>query len=77
MTDRPNVIQNYEHELNTLLDLYRAHDTVHPDKDECGGVGGCLMMRTEVVQQHQLEDYLHQIAHLDHVRIVLTKEGER
>lgn len=25
--------------------LEREHDVVHPDRDACGGVGGCVMMR--------------------------------
>ena len=72
---RPNIIQNYEAELNTLLDLYRGHSYVHPDRGQCGGVGRCLMMRTEVDQEQELEDYLRQIAHLGHLRIELV-EGE-
>lgn len=28
-------------------DVVRGHDAVHPDRNECGGVGGCLLMRAE------------------------------
>lgn len=37
--------------INLLLgdwtNTVRAHDLIHPDRFECGGVGGCLLMRTE------------------------------
>lgn len=38
--------------------LEREHDAVHPDRDECGGVGGCAMMRRCVDLEHQLVDAL-------------------
>lgn len=67
---RPNIVQNLEAELNTLLDLYQAHDSVHPDKNVCGGVGACLMMRTESEQEDEItETYLRQIAHRYRLRI--------
>ena len=70
---RPNIVQNLEAELNTLLDLYRAHDSVHPDKDVCGGVGGCLMMRTEGEQEQEIKHtYLRRIAQQGHLRIEMT-----
>ena len=47
-TARSNVAVNLTSDLHALADLVRAHDTVHPDRDMCGGVGRCLMMRTEV-----------------------------
>lgn len=28
-------------------DVVRGHDTVHPDRFGCGGVGGCALMRAE------------------------------
>lgn len=72
MSKRPNIVQNYEADLNSLLDLYVAHDHLHPDKNECGGVGRCLMMRTEVQTEQQLEELLHKIAYLGRLRIEVT-----
>ncbi len=79
ITDEPNIVQNLQEELNTLLDLYQAHDSVHPDKDECGGVGRCLMMRTEVDQEREItETYLRQIAQKYRLRIgVLDVQDHR
>jgi len=28
-------------------DVVRGHDAVHPDRNDCGGVGGCALMRAE------------------------------
>ena len=47
-TTRSNIAANLTSDLHALADLVRAHDTLHPDRDLCGGVGRCLMMRTEV-----------------------------
>lgn len=54
-TARYNLIATFELGLNQLLDLTRAHRLVHPDPDQCGGVGTCLMMRTEVGQEQELQ----------------------
>lgn len=52
---RSNLIATFELGLNQLLDLTRGHRLVHPDSDQCGGVGTCLMMRTEVEQEQELQ----------------------
>lgn len=56
------IVLSYEATLETLMDLYQAHDKQHPDKDECGGVGRCLMMRAEVDAEQGLERMLRAIA---------------
>jgi len=50
----PNIVLNFEEELNQYLNLVQAHNAIHPDRDECGGVGKCLMMRTECQQEQEL-----------------------
>jgi len=56
------IVLSYEASLQTLMDLYEAHDKQHPDKDQCGGVGSCLMMRTEVEAEQELERMLRGMA---------------
>lgn len=34
------------------------HDKMHPDRSECGGVGGCPMMASAVDIEHKLIDLL-------------------
>ena len=53
-TVRSNVAANLTIDLHALADLIRAHDTVHPDRDLCGGVGRCLMMRAEASAEEDL-----------------------
>jgi hypothetical protein len=31
-----------------------AHDKQHPDRDQCGGVGGCSMMFAAVGLEHEM-----------------------
>lgn len=28
-------------------DVVRGHDAVHPNRSDCGGMGGCALMRAE------------------------------
>ncbi len=66
LPSRPNIVVNFEHDLNAYLDLVRAHALVHPDRDKCGGVGRCLMMRTETQAEQEIVDiYLRSIAVAD------------
>lgn len=72
----PNIVANLTDELNQYLDLARGHAAVHPDRNQCGGVGGCLMLRTEVDQLHEIEDtYLAGIAAAGY-RLVITVQPE-
>ena len=34
------------------------HDRMHPDRSQCGGVGGCPMMREAVDFEHRMIDEL-------------------
>ena len=38
--------------------IENAHDREHPDRGECGGVGGCTMMRAAVDLEHRMVDAL-------------------
>jgi hypothetical protein len=38
--------------------LERLHDEQHPDRDQCGGVGGCSMMRAATDLEHRMIDEL-------------------
>jgi hypothetical protein len=48
-------ISRYGAPFDNLADRWRAlereHDEVHPDRDQCGGVGGCSLM----ARAHDLE----------------------
>ena len=38
--------------------LEREHDELHPDRDECGGIGGCSLMERAVQLGHLMDDAL-------------------
>ena len=38
--------------------IENAHDREHPDRNQCGGVGGCTMMRAAVDLEHTMLDAL-------------------
>jgi hypothetical protein len=43
-------------------DVVVGHDAVHPDRNDCGGVGGCALMRAEVDAERRVIDTLQAIA---------------
>lgn len=38
--------------------IENEHDKEHPDRNQCGGVGGCSLMMTAVRLQHEMIDAL-------------------
>lgn len=42
-----HLLDGLNDQLRQWQDVLRAHDHVHPDRDECGGVGGCALMMAE------------------------------
>ena len=59
---RHNGARGMEHVLqkavNDLINVHLAHDAVHPDRDECGGIGGCALMKCE---HHQEQEVIEEI----------------
>lgn len=52
----------YGAKFDALTETWRVvegeHDKQHPDRDECGGVGGCAMMRAAVDLERAMIDQL-------------------
>lgn len=42
--------------------VLRGHDAVHPDRDVCGGVGGCRLMLAEHETARDAVDLLERLA---------------
>jgi len=40
------------------IEIVVAHDAVHPDRNVCGGVGGCVLMLAEHDVSEKVRDYL-------------------
>jgi len=57
-------------ETNTSLavldytEIVVAHDAVHPDRDVCGGVGGCVLMMAEHEASEKVRDFLDSLARI-------------
>lgn len=53
----------YGTEFDRLADTWatieNVHDKHHPDRSECGGVGGCSMMAAAVDLEHEMIDQLN------------------
>lgn len=43
-------------------DVVRGHDHVHPDRNVCGGVGGCALMMAEHKAEVEVIDCLTHVA---------------
>lgn len=55
-------MSQYGAEFNEQAERWRVieneHDRLHPDRDECGGVGGCSMMLAAVRLEHEMIESL-------------------
>lgn len=54
----------YGAQFDRLADQWAAlenlHDVEHPDRDTCGGVGGCSMMSAKVRLEQEMIEALHE-----------------
>lgn len=41
-----------------------AHDSIHPDRNVCGGVGGCVLMMAEHQASEVVMDFLNSLARI-------------
>lgn len=62
MREKPAEVSRYGSEFDRLVSSWQAledeHDPIHPDRDECGGVGGCPMMFAAVQLEARMIDEL-------------------
>ncbi|MGI5223587.1 hypothetical protein [Actinoallomurus sp. CA-142502] len=60
--ETPSGASRYDAEFDRLADRWRAiedeHDQIHPDRDDCGGVGACVMMRAAHDLETRMQDAL-------------------
>lgn len=58
----PKDASRYGIEFDQLADRWKAleyeHDQEHPDRNECGGIGGCSMMAAAHGLETQMVDQL-------------------
>jgi hypothetical protein len=60
----PGSGSSYGAEFDRLVSSWQVledeHDPIHPDRDQCGGVGGCSMMFAAVQLEARMIDQLTQ-----------------
>ena len=57
-----NLIENAENRILNYLEFIEAHDAVHPDRNVCGGVGGCRLLHGEVRVGEELFDMFRSLS---------------
>lgn len=65
MTRHPDAgyaVENLVEQIRQRATVLVAHDAVHPDRDECGGVGACRLMMAEVEAKDDVVQYLDMLA---------------
>lgn len=53
-----NMLANADVALTDFCIVVAGHDGVHPDRSECGGLGGCALMRAEHDAEQELIEAL-------------------
>lgn len=57
-------MSEYGATFDALAERWRViegeHDRIHPDRNDCGGVGGCSMMRAAVDREHEMIEALNE-----------------
>lgn len=71
MSVATNMTDGLQDAIRQHADVIVGHDAVHPDRDACGGVGGCALMRAEVDAEQDIRDRLEGLARKK-VSVVVT-----
>lgn len=67
--------ENLTERIRQHADIVRGHDAVHPDRNECGGVGGCGLLRAEADAEEQVIEALVHAAR-EAKRLVVALAGD-
>jgi hypothetical protein len=46
------------------VEVVMAHDAIHPDRNVCGGVGGCVLMMAEHEASEKVRGFLDSLARI-------------
>jgi galactokinase len=50
--------------VQAYVEVVMAHDAIHPNRNVCGGVGGCVLMMAEHEASEKVRDFLDSLAHI-------------
>jgi len=56
------LMDNASTAVRDYVEIVVAHDAVHPDRDICGGVGGCVLMMAEHEASEKVREFLDSLA---------------
>jgi hypothetical protein len=76
ITNITNITNIINQHLYDHTNMVRAHDTVHPDRSDCGGLAGCALLRAEYDTRQELTDTLTDVARRGLVVKVNLTRGE-
>ena len=50
--------------VQAYVEVVMDHDAIHPNRNVCGGVGGCVLMMAEHEASEKVRDFLDSLAHI-------------
>ena len=56
------ILDRLNDDIRRHREVVVGHDSVHPDRGDCGGVGGCALMMTEYETEQAVIDQLEYTA---------------
>jgi len=63
MSTTPDYLEtNTSLAVQAYVEVVMAHDAIHPDRNVCGGVGGCVLMMAEHEASEKVRDFLDSLA---------------
>jgi len=63
--NRPDyLVENASLAVLDYIETLVAHDAIHPDRNVCGGVGGCTLMMAEHETSEKVRDFLDSLARI-------------
>lgn len=65
MSAMPDYLEeNASAAVRDYVEVVMAHEAIHPDRNVCGGVGGCVLMMAEHEASEKVRDFLDSLAHI-------------
>ena len=64
MSTRGLLEENASVAVLDYVEVVMAHDAIHPDRNVCGGVGGCVLMMSEHEASETVRAYLDSLARI-------------
>jgi len=64
-SNRPDyLVENASLAVLDYIEVVMAHDAIHPNRNVCGGVGGCVLTMAEHEASEKVRDFLDSLARI-------------